>query len=680
MHNAPHAFRVSALFALGLFLFAPTASALVAGIIPQQQVGNFDAAGQGFVKELGAHSVRLGYNHGDHDFVINWAAENGKSVLLMLGYGEGCDPTTAAGRQCYADRSANLAQTYGSKVKYYEVWNEWNGGFGLNCTWNEAGTPCVDGAMYTDLLCRTHNAIKAVQPNAKIIGGATAGVDTTFIGKMLEAGAAQCMDMVSVHPYVYTTTRYSVPYNSSGTTGANKFAEAVTAVNDLVKSKTTKIIPVVASEDGRSDKNDTSNEQLTADYVTALFNKASTLSFLEGIWWYALEDYDAHAPGYGLVRSDTTKKPSFAAFKNAVASLTPPPPPAPLVAHWKLDETTGTTASDSSGNSNTGTLQGANGLPAWQPTGGKIGGALSFDGVDDRVEKTAFSGLPSGAITVSAWVKLDAHKNWNNIVNHEWTGTGGWSLFTDASGVATFGVSTPAQNIATKSGLTAGTWHHLTGVYDGSNVRIYVDDQEGTPRAISGAVLDNVGNVGIGGATDGSLDDVRIYNRALSAQEVTDLYNAGVPTTINQTTPASPTAAAGSSFNLGYNWNAVPTSAPHNAFVHIINSAGTIVIQDDHVPPTPTTQWSGAVTYTRSIAVPSTLPNGTYPIRVGLYNPTNNARLALTPGPGVTDVGNLSYGVRTLTVSAPDTTPPTTPGGSRSDGETEAPGPRTQAL
>ncbi len=101
---------------------------LVVGLSTAQQQGSFDAAGQAFTKELGAHSVRVGYNHGDHNFGVNWAAENGVGVLFFLGYSQGCNPKTASGRQCYADRSAGLAQKYGNKVQYYEVWNEWNGG------------------------------------------------------------------------------------------------------------------------------------------------------------------------------------------------------------------------------------------------------------------------------------------------------------------------------------------------------------------------------------------------------------------------------------------------------------------------------------------------------------------------------------------------------------------------
>ena len=294
---------------------------IVVGLSPSSHSGTFDAAGQAFAKELGVHSLRVGYLHGNHDFAVNWAAQNGIGVLFFLGYGKGCDATTASGRQCYANRSAGLAQKYGNKVQYYEVWNEWNGGIGLKDKCGYGSPPCNDGAMYTDLLCRTYKAIKAVQPSAIVVGGATAGVDTPFISKMLDAGAGNCMDMVSVHPYVYSKTKFSVPYDSPASVGVNKFVEAITAVENLVQQKTGRTIPIVVSEDGRSDHGKSANMQLTADYITELFRRGKSIPFLEGIWWYQIEDVVQPGPwnpvGHGLLRSNNTKKPSFAAFQEA---------------------------------------------------------------------------------------------------------------------------------------------------------------------------------------------------------------------------------------------------------------------------------------------------------------------------------------------------------------------------
>ena len=135
----------------------------VVGLNPSANVSKLDAAGKGLIKELGTHSLRLGFRAGKYLPNVDWAVQNGMGVLFFLGYGEGCaNIQTSAGRQCYADRSAGLAQELGSKAQYYEVWNEWNGGFGLGCNWKQP--PCNNAAMYTDLLCKTYTAVKAVRP------------------------------------------------------------------------------------------------------------------------------------------------------------------------------------------------------------------------------------------------------------------------------------------------------------------------------------------------------------------------------------------------------------------------------------------------------------------------------------------------------------------------------------
>src|SRR3990167_8305115 len=89
-----------------------------------------------------------------------------------------------------------------------------------------------------------------------------------------------------------------------------------------------------------------------------------------------------------------------------------------LAGHWKFDETSGTSASDSSGNNNTGTL--TNG-PTW--TAGKIGGALSFDRVDDYVHIQQSNILkPLSAITFTTWIKPNPGTNSSGSTILSWDG------------------------------------------------------------------------------------------------------------------------------------------------------------------------------------------------------------------------------------------------------------------
>ncbi len=150
---------------------------------------------------------------------------------------------------------------------------------------------------------------------------------------MIDAGAGNCMDRVSIHPYPFSEhSEFHVPYNSSATVMADKFIEAVTTVDALVRQKTGRRIPILVTEEGIIDS--PAWEQRTADFLTQIYTKGKNLPFLEGIWWFALEDY-SNQP-YGLLRSNNTKKPAFFAFQamakgipNTGPSPTGPPPPPP---------------------------------------------------------------------------------------------------------------------------------------------------------------------------------------------------------------------------------------------------------------------------------------------------------------------------------------------------------------
>jgi hypothetical protein len=208
-----------------------------------------------------------------------------------------------------------------------------------------------------------------------------------------------------------------------------------------------------------------------------------------------------------------------------------------LVAHWKLDEVTGLTAYDSAGYNN-GTLVGD---PTW--TAGEIissYAALQFGDANDYVDcnnNPAFN--LTQQITVSAWVDINTvPRDWTAIVTK---GDSAWRLSTAWSEKRFhFGVAGP-PDYASVSGATtvaSGEWHHVCGTFDGSTIRIYLDGVEDGNTPYSGPITTNDSNVFIGGnaefpdegyrSWDGLIDDVRIYNRPLTAAEVQDLFNEGL--------------------------------------------------------------------------------------------------------------------------------------------------------
>jgi hypothetical protein len=199
---------------------------------------------------------------------------------------------------------------------------------------------------------------------------------------------------------------------------------------------------------------------------------------------------------------------------------------ADLIGHWKLDEGSGTIASDSSGNGNDGTI---NGGPQWVE--GKIGGALDFDGTDDYVTTGTSLLSDRTEFTLSCWVNSENYASdnvglmgQNDCIEY---GIRNGEVRAWAAEIGTIRYTWP---------YTFPSWHHVVLTANVASGRfIYVDGQEvagpGTVPTKNSFVnqegrdryLFNIGGGGIWGASgnwfQGQIDDVRIYNRALSGAE-----------------------------------------------------------------------------------------------------------------------------------------------------------------
>ena len=209
-----------------------------------------------------------------------------------------------------------------------------------------------------------------------------------------------------------------------------------------------------------------------------------------------------------------------------------------LVGWWAFDESSGTVARDSSGKGHNGNLQGD---PEW--VAGKVGaGALGFDGVNDIVEVPEDASLDLGnALTITAWVKVTNFSTYYFILDKSPSGTapsnypGNYEFRTNPTGFLQFGHQTSQgtdfifYDSSTK--LTAGRWTHVAvTVVKGGQVKFYVDGTPGGEVAQSAnfPVL-NDEPIRIGGRKDGysffngCLDDVRLYNRALTDAQIKQL-------------------------------------------------------------------------------------------------------------------------------------------------------------
>jgi eukaryotic-like serine/threonine-protein kinase len=210
-----------------------------------------------------------------------------------------------------------------------------------------------------------------------------------------------------------------------------------------------------------------------------------------------------------------------------------------LVAWWTFDETEGDLVKDSSGHGLDGVVRGS---PQRVP--GRVGGALFFDGTDDYIDcgsKPAFD--ITGSITIAAWIRASTSSGpYAPIVakgNTAWRLH--WHLDSNSLELNVANIRwAPSLVAQAESPIDDGRWHHVAATYDSRQINLYVDGTLRTSRATR--PLDEMGTndspVHIGGTTDdmkrkwhGEIDDVRIYNYALTADEVEKLYREAGPKT-----------------------------------------------------------------------------------------------------------------------------------------------------
>jgi hypothetical protein len=210
-----------------------------------------------------------------------------------------------------------------------------------------------------------------------------------------------------------------------------------------------------------------------------------------------------------------------------------------LISWWKFDEGQGDIAYDSAGD-NHGTVYDTN----W--TTGIIDGALNFDGDGDFVDLGYDSSLdPLLPVTFSAWIRLSSVGSARYIIaldDQTYKYYGIWFYIEATNNVATSygdGGTAGPSNRRTKVGTTAlnaDTWYHVAAVIKGpTDMALYVDgvDDEGIYSGTGGSVAYS-GSFSLIGirhdlelSFDGKIDEVRIYDRALTAHEMWELYHYG---------------------------------------------------------------------------------------------------------------------------------------------------------
>ncbi len=216
---------------------------------------------------------------------------------------------------------------------------------------------------------------------------------------------------------------------------------------------------------------------------------------------------------------------------------------ADLTAYWSFDDGNTTVAADITGNGFNGTLVGAGpstDIPQNVLPGGK---SLSFS--NSRIELPAELDISGSEMTIVAWVKARSFtgQDWDGRILAKTTGTDSqdhyWMLSTIDSGGAKlrFRLKTAGETstLIGNSPLLTDIWTHVAAVYDGAEMKVYVDGVLDGSQGKSGALSTNpqvpvaIGDNSTGGVPwDGNIDEVAIYSTALSDAEIQDIYQNGI--------------------------------------------------------------------------------------------------------------------------------------------------------
>jgi len=203
-----------------------------------------------------------------------------------------------------------------------------------------------------------------------------------------------------------------------------------------------------------------------------------------------------------------------------------------LEGSWHFNEGSGTVAKDSSGKGRDGTISGA----TW--TTGKFGNGLQFDGVDDYVQypKAVCDAILSAQkLTISLWFK------WSTLATGKTLVMGadgaGYYLHTNASDASKIDFeiyySGTWYRLTSATSVSTGTWYHIVATWDGSTMRLYFNGVQDANTLSRSAMSDRASsgdrtfsNLSSANAIGGIMDEVRIYSRALSPEEIREHYLA----------------------------------------------------------------------------------------------------------------------------------------------------------
>jgi polysaccharide biosynthesis protein PslG len=342
--------------ALTTLLLPAGASAAEPGVVPDLTWGTSAATQDrtgAALRDMGARWVRLHVQWRDaepakgaysasrfaeYDRAVDVARAAGSRVVLMAYEA----PAWASGSSTsnvprdpadFAAFMQHLAQRYEGKVAAYEIWNE----PGHPRFWSTGRNP----AAYTRLLQAAYPAIKAADPSATVLVGGLSSYDYRFLDEIYASGGQGAFDAVALHPYTDCGISPTVTwYDSAGAL----FGFAFTGYREVRKRMLARgdDKPLWLTEFGWTTTTETCqggawtsgvSETAQADYLTMAMKTLESDPYVQVALWYNLRQEDGdrdHVEGrWGLLRSDFTPKPAYAAFKQYATGLPSAPAPTP---------------------------------------------------------------------------------------------------------------------------------------------------------------------------------------------------------------------------------------------------------------------------------------------------------------------------------------------------------------
>jgi hypothetical protein len=194
-------------------------------------------------------------------------------------------------------------------------------------------------------------------------------------------------------------------------------------------------------------------------------------------------------------------------------------------------------------------------------TAGKYGKALAFNGTSSLVTVNDTAALHlTTAMTLEAWVRPSASGSWRSTLLKETSNGLAYGLYaSDASSRPDGSIHIAADiDVTGPAAIALNVWTHLAASYDGTAFKLYVNGIQVTSRAVSGSVATSTSPLRLGGNKiwgeyfAGVIDEVRIYNRALSAAEIQTDMNS--PVSAGVAVPPTATLSAPSAESTPRAW------------------------------------------------------------------------------------------------------------------------------